>query len=206
MNTCFINWCHFLQQSQSMWDVSATVAVTWVFKSQLFLLWRPFLTSKLGNLLYEGCGTGVRAWHQTCHSTRKWGKLMWHGKTLPYIFIMFSVEMCVLIKLPDLLSSSWLYLKLMLCSKGNQNRIPVKCFLFLPRGKSNSHWLNKETLRSMSITTFVFRALFDKGGAKSGHRGEMVHSLGIMEMIALSTHTATTDKSRKKYSTPSVLR
>lgn len=131
---------------------------------------------------------------------------MWHGKTLPYIFSVFSVEMCVLIKLPDLFYSPWLCLKLMLCNKGNQNRFPVKCFLFLPRGKSNSHSLNKETLRSTSIPTFVLRALFDKGGAKSGHRGETVHSLGIMEMIALSAYTATTDKSRKKYSTSSAFR
>lgn len=134
---------------------------------------------------------------------------MLHGRTPSYIFSMFIVKMCVLIRLPDLLSfPPRLCLQIMLCNKGNLNRasLPVQCFLFLPRGKSNSHRLNKETLQSTSITTVVFRALIDRGDAKSGHRGEMVHSLGILEMIALSTHTATSDKSCKKYSTPSVFR
>lgn len=133
---------------------------------------------------------------------------MLHGRTLSYIFNMVIVKMCVLIRLPDLLSSPWLCLQIMLCSKGNQSQasLPVQCFLFLPRGKSNSHRLNKGTLQSTSVTTVVFRALIDRGGAKSGHRGEMVHSPGILEMIALSTHTATSDKSCKKYSTPSVFR
>lgn len=133
---------------------------------------------------------------------------MLHGRTLSYIFNMFTVKMCVLISLPDLLSSPRLRLQIMLCNKGNQNRasLLVQYSLFLPRGKSNSHRLNKENLQSTSVTTVVFRALIDRGGAKSGHRGEILHSLGILEMIALSTHTATSDKSCRKYSTPSVFR
>lgn len=133
---------------------------------------------------------------------------MLHGRTLSYIFNMFTVKMRVLISLPDLLSSPRLRLQIMLCNKGNQNRasLLVQYSLFLPRGKSNSHRLNKENLQSTSVTTVVFRALIDRGGAKSGHRGEILHSLGILEMIALSTHTATSDKSCRKYSTPSVFR
>lgn len=129
---------------------------------------------------------------------------MLHGRTLPYIFNMVSEEMCVLIRLPDLLNSLRLCLQLMLCNKGKQNRasFPVECFLLPPRGKSNSHRLNKETLQGTSITTFVFGALFRQGGAKSGHKGETMHSLGTMEMIALSTHAATANRTGKNIPPP----
>lgn len=50
----------------------------------------------------------------------------------------------------------------------------------LHRGKSNSHRLNKETLRSTSITSFVLGTLVDRGGAKSGHGAELVHKLGAL--------------------------
>ncbi len=131
-----------------------------------------------------------------------------HGGTLSYIFNMFIVKTCVLIRLPDLLNSPRLCLQIMLCNKGNQNRaaFSTQCFPFLPRGKSNSHQQYKEALRSTSISSFVFGVPIDRGGAKSGHRGAKVLSLGILEMITLSTHTASTDKGCKKYSTPSIFR
>lgn len=134
---------------------------------------------------------------------------MLHGRTPSYIFNMFSVKMCVLIRLPDLLnlpSGSVCRLCFAIRATRAGPRSPVQRRLFLPRGKSNSHRLNKETLQCTSVTTFVFRALIDRGGAKSGHGEETVHSLGILEIIALSTHTASPDKNRKKYSTPSVFR
>lgn len=70
---------------------------------------------------------------------------------LPYIFSVFSVEMCVLIALPDLFYFPWLCLKLMLCNKGNQNRFPVKCFpFFFPVANQTPTALTKRPLEAQA--------------------------------------------------------
>lgn len=130
---------------------------------------------------------------------------MLHDRTLPYIFNMVSEEMCVLIRLPDLLSSLRLCLQLMLCNKGKQNRasFPVECFLLPPRGKSNSHRLNKETLQGTSITTFVFGALFRQGWCQIRSQRRDDAFTGNNGNDRTFYARSNSQQSWKKYSTPS---
>lgn len=69
-------------------------------------------------------------------------------------------------------------------------------FFSIPSGKSNSHRLNKQALQSSRIHLLCAWGHNRQGWCQiRSRRGAALHSLGILEMIALCTHTASTDTS-----------
>lgn len=80
---------------------------------------------------------------------------------------------------------------------------PVECFLLPPRGKSNSHRLNKETLQGTSITTFVFRALFQQGWCQIRSQRRDDAFTGNNGNDRTFYARSNSQQSWKKYSTPS---
>lgn len=99
---------------------------------------------------HEGCGTGARARRSASSFDTEGSRSM-----LSYIFNMFIVKMCVLIRLPDLLHPPALFADYSL-QRGQSKQGLLLCAV-LPQGKSNSHRLNKETLQSNRIHLLCVR-------------------------------------------------
>lgn len=81
-------------------------------------------------------------------------------------------------------------------------RSPWNASFFLPVANQTPTGLTKRPSKARALPPLCLGRFFDRGGAKSGHKGETMHSLGTMEMIALSTHAATANRAGKNIPPP----